>query len=174
MLALLLFNVGGYQLLFQYFIYQSDHSITDQINNNRYKPADLVEIKIPVHLNIQDWNDFEPVSGQVKIKKDCYNYAELKLTRDTMYLMCIPNFNKALLINANVLYAKAVNDIPLNKKGHDTDAKKVNTLSEYDLHMFKYDHSAFATSLNPTYRPVSLILDRPYIESPGKPPNFIG
>ena len=81
MLALLLFNVGGYQLLFQYFIYQSDHSITENINNNRYRITDLVEVKIPVHLNIQDWGDFKPISGQIKVKETTYDYAELKMTR---------------------------------------------------------------------------------------------
>jgi len=174
MLALLLFNVGGYQLLFQYFIYESDNSITQQINNNHYKSSDLVEVKIPVHLNIQDWDGFKPISGQVKVKENCYNYAELKMTRDTLYLMCIPNHDKARLVNANVIYGKAVNDVlPLSKKGHEQSVKKANTLSEYNLLAFNYHYSAFGVTLKQTKQPVTLKLDRPFIASPGKPPNFI-
>src|ERR1700759_5085324 len=101
MLALLLFNLGGYLLLFQYLIYQSDRSIIQKINNNHYKSSDLVEVKIPVHLNIQDWTEFEPISGVVQLKDNNYNYAELKMTRDTIYLMCIPNANKSRLVTAN-------------------------------------------------------------------------
>jgi len=67
MLVLFLFNLGGYQLLFQYFIYESDVSITQQINNNHYKSSDLVEVKIPVHLNnFQNWDEFKPVSRHLK------------------------------------------------------------------------------------------------------------
>src|ERR1700761_8764985 len=101
MLALLMFNMGGYMFFFQYLIYRSDISINEQINNNRYKSTDLVEIKIPVKLNIQDWSEYEVISGQVKLKDTTYNYAELKMTRDTMYLKCIPNHEKGRLVNAN-------------------------------------------------------------------------
>ncbi|SDT42600.1 hypothetical protein SAMN05216490_3436 [Mucilaginibacter mallensis] len=175
MLVLFLFNLGGYQLLFQYFIYESDVSITQQINNNNYKPADLVEVKIPVQLNnFQSWDEFKPVSGQVKVKDNCYNYAALKMTRDTMYLMVIPNHDKAHIINAKNIYAKQINGIPLNKKSHEQTTKKANTLSEYNLLALQDIYSRYGIFLTQTNKPVSLKFDRPFIESPVKPPNFIG
>ena len=133
MLMLLVFNLGGYQLLFQYFIYQSDDFITGQINNNRYKSTDLVEVKIPVHLVISDWDAFQPIGGQVKLKDKVYNYAELRLTRDTMYLMCLPNHEKARIINAKNVYNKQVNDIPVNKKSNLPLIKK-NLSENYYTH----------------------------------------
>jgi hypothetical protein len=133
MLMLLIFNMGGYQLLFQYFIYQSDNFITEQINNNRYKSTDLIEVKIPVHLTISDWDAFQPIGGQLKVKDKVYNYAELRLTRDTMYLMCIPNHEKARIINAKNVYAKQVNDIPVNKKSNLPLLKK-NISENYYTH----------------------------------------
>lgn len=138
MLVLLLFNIGGYMLLFQYFIYRSDNSITQRINNNRYKSSELVEVKIPVHLNIQDWNEYEPISGQVQLKDNCYNYAELKMTKDTLYLMCIPNHDKTRLINANIIYAKQVSDIPLNKKSQAPLTKKSINESQYNYQIIQY------------------------------------
>ena len=131
MLALLVFNMGGYMFFFQYLIYRSDNSISEQINNNRYKSTDLVEIKIPVKLHIQDWSEYEVISGQVKLKDTTYNYAELKMTRDTMYLKCIPNHEKGRLVNANIIYGKQVNDIPLSKKAHLPLIKKSFSDSEY-------------------------------------------
>ena len=130
---LLIFNLGGYQLLFQYFIYQSDNFITEQINNNRYKSTDLVEVKIPVHLIISDWDAFQPIGGQVRFKDKVYNYAELRLTRDTMYLMCIPNHEKARIINAKNAYNKQINDIPVNKKSNLPLIKK-NISENYYTH----------------------------------------
>jgi len=131
MLALLLFNMGGYLLVFQYFIIRSDNAIDEQINNNHYKSADLVNIKIPVRLNIQDWSDYEVISGQVKIKDTIYNYAELKMTRDTMYLKCITNHEKGRLVNAKIIYGKQVNDAPVNKKMPLPLVKKNFSENEY-------------------------------------------
>lgn len=171
MLALFLFNMGGYQLLFQYVIYRSDVAISNQINNNKYQSTDLVDIKIPVHLNIQDWADYQPISGQIKDGATCYNYAELKMTKDTLYLKCIQNTDKAKLISAKIIYTKQLNDIPTNKKAHNVPVKKANTLSDYRLQAFNYHHSRFGKSFVQNIQPVTCKLDRPYISSPGKPPN---
>lgn len=139
MLALLLFNIGGYTLLFQFFIYQSDNSILSRINNNSYNRTDLVEVKIPVHLAIEDWATYQPISGQVQFKNNNYNYAELKLTRDTMYLLCIPNQDKSRLANANIIYAKEVSDIPANKKSTLPSIKKTANESIYNYSFLPYN-----------------------------------
>jgi len=131
MLSLLLFNLGGYMLLFQFLIYRSDTSIIENINNNCYKSSDLVEVKMPVHLNIADWHDYEVIGGQVKFKEHIYNYAELKLTRDTMYLLCLPNRDKTRLAKMNISYAKQITGIPQNKKSHMPDAKKLFSGNDY-------------------------------------------
>lgn len=118
-------------LFFYYLIERSDKSIDEQIDKNQYQSSDLVDIKIPVHLNIRDWDDYALVSGQVTIKDTVYNYAELKMTRDTMFLKCIPNHDKALLVNAKVIYGKQVNDVPVNKKSNLTLIKKNFSVNEY-------------------------------------------
>lgn len=139
MLVLLLFNLGGYTLLFQYFIYRSDASIIENINQNHYHSKDLVEVKIPVHLVIDDWKDFALLSGTIHLKDNSYNYAELKMTKDTMYLLCIPNTAKSRLIKANNIYAKQVSDIPLNKESHTTAIKKsINDIQcNYSASLYK-------------------------------------
>jgi len=129
MLFLLLFNMGGYLLFFQFLIYRSDTSIIENINANRYKSSDLVEVKIPVHLTITDWHDYAVISGQVKFKEHIYDYAELKMTRDTMYLKCIANHEKGRLVNA--IYGKQVNDIPIGKKAALPSLKKIFSENQY-------------------------------------------
>ena len=117
MLIVLMFNIGGYMLLFQYFISQSDRFANEQISKGLYKPDELVEIKIPVNLpHIQNQTDFQGISGQVKLSDNDYNYVALKITRDTMYLMCIPNYEKTRLIGENVITAKNISDSPLAKR----------------------------------------------------------
>jgi hypothetical protein len=170
MLALLLFNSGGYALLFQYFIYRSDNSVNERINNNQYKNTDLFEVKIPVHLNITDWNEYELVSGQVQLRDNSYNYAELKMTRDTMYLMCIPNPEKGRLVNANIIYAKYVNDIPMNKKSHAPSVKKVISENVYNYTETQSKPNLTAEAVTPLPNFALRNILKPFIGIPCQPP----
>ena len=145
-----------------------------QIFDNKIDKTKLVEIKIPVNMpTIQDWNEYEEIVGQIQLKDAFYNYVRLKMTRDTMYFVCLQNSVKTRLVNANVITAKEISDVPISKKGQDPISKKVNTLSEYNLQAFKYSYSTFGIFLKQNNDPVSIKLNDPFIESPGKPPNFI-
>jgi hypothetical protein len=116
MLCSILFNLGGYTLLFQYLINRTDSSLYEQINDNRYKMNDLVAIKIPaVQKTVEDEAEYAPVSGQVKLKDTVYNFAYLKMTRDTMYLLCLPNKEKGRLKNARIIYSRQISDISYEK-----------------------------------------------------------
>jgi hypothetical protein len=146
-----------------------------QIFDNKIDDTRLLEIKIPVHMpTVQDWTEYEVIEGQIQLKDAYYNYVRLKMTRDTMFFICVPNTVKTQLTKANIITAKQINDVPLTKKGQNPAIKKVNTLSEYNLQAFKYNYSAFGEFLKPENKSFSLKLDYPYISSPGKPPNFIG
>jgi len=157
--------------LFQYLIYRSDVSIIEKINHNNYKTADLVEVKLPVHLHIQDWNEYEVISGQVKLNGNNYNYAELKLTRDTMYLLCIPNHNKWRLMNAKVVYAKQVNDVPVNKKPQFPVIKKY--LSDYNYNAGRAGNNSITcenVKCKPDYSFAALV--KTLIHINGRPPEL--
>lgn len=174
LLSIHLFNMGGYALCYQYFIHQTDVQMVKQIYDNKIDDKKLIEIKIPSHLPImQDWDQYQEVVGQIQLKDAYYNYVRMRMTRDTMYFICIANTAKTQLVNANIVTAKEINDVPLSKKGHDPVAKKVNTLSEYNLQVFNYQYAAFGTLLKQNCKSVYCNINHPYIESPGKPPNFI-
>lgn len=144
-----------------------------QIFDNKIDNTKLVEIKIPVNMpTVQDWDDYEVIEGQIQLKDAYYNYVRLKMTRDTMYFICIANESKTRLEHANIITAKEINDVPLTKKGEAPVSKKINTLSEYNLQAFEYDYVAFATEIKQVVKPLTFQLSWPYIESPGKPPNF--
>jgi hypothetical protein len=145
-----------------------------QIFDNKIDNTKLIEIKIPAHLPImQDWGEYQEIVGQIQLKDAFYNYVKLKMTRDTMFFICVPNTAKTRLVSANVVNAKEIADVPVSKKGHDPIAKKVNALSEYNLQAFKYHYIPFGTFLGKNSSALSCTLISPYIESPGKPPNFI-
>lgn len=168
-----LLSLGGYELVFKYFIHQSDVQIVKQMYDNKFNSQKLIEIKVPVNMpTIQDWAEYEQVTGQIQLNGGYYNYIRIKMTRDTMSLICLPNKVKENLIKANIIAAKNLNDVPLSKKGTTTSTKKV--ISEYDhvYQVLKCDYVAFEERSSPTINTLSLQLTDPYIESPGKPPNF--
>ena len=174
LLSIHLFYIGGYSLLFQYYINKADEQMVKEIFDNKIDTTQLIQLKIPVNMpTIQDWTDYEVVEGQIQLKDAYYNYVGLKMTRDTMYFVCLPNATKTRLVNANIITAKEIADVPLSKKGQEPASKKANTLSDYNLQAFNYNYSTHGTFQKLNQAPGTVISDDPFIESPGKPPNFI-
>ena len=160
--------------MFQYYIHQADAQMVKQIFENKIDKTKLIELKIPVNMpTISDWAEYEEIVGQIQLKDAYYNYVRLRMTRDTMYVICLQNTAKTRLVNANVITVKEISDVPLSKKGQSPVSKKVNTLSEYNLQAFKYTYAAFGIPLKRNHAILSFQLSKPFIGSPGKPPNFI-
>ena len=172
LLSVHLFNLGGYALFYQYFINRADDQMVKEVYKDKINDSRFIELKIPVHMpTVTDWTDYEVVAGQIQLKDAYYNYVKLKMTRDTMYFICLPNTAKTRLVAANIITARQISDVPMSKKA-DQAAKRVNTTDEYSLPSFKYQYTSFEILKKPTYRSVTIGIDAPYIESPGKPPNF--
>ncbi|MET3981539.1 hypothetical protein ABIB62_004153 [Mucilaginibacter sp. UYP25] len=175
LLSIHLFNTGGYTFVFQYFIHQSELSIVKNIYENKVDATQLVQIKIPVNnKGITDWPDYERVLGQVQLKNGFYNYVGVKMTRDTMFLVCVANSVKTKLFNANIIMAKNVSDAPLSKKGEAPAKKASSSMSDYNYPVVTYNFFSFDDTVEQLADSISSSLTNPYIESPGKPPNYIG
>jgi hypothetical protein len=142
-----------------------------QVYENKIDDKNLVLLKIPVNMpTINDWTEYETVAGQIQLKDAYYNYVKLKMTRDTMYFVCYANTAKTSLVKANVITAKEFSDVPMSKKS-DAVAKKLSSLSEYNLTAFTFQHAVIGDVVKPAYVTLLSNLDNPYISSPGKPPN---
>ncbi|MDB5134463.1 MAG: hypothetical protein JWP37_1066 [Mucilaginibacter sp.] len=173
LLGVHLFNLGGYALVFNYFIHRSDVQIVKQMYDNKFNSAKLLELKVPVHMpTMQDWTEYEHVEGQIQLNNAYYDYVSLKMTRDTMYLVCLPNNVKTHLVNANVIVAKNLNDVPLSKKGAASSSKKADSGYDNVYQVLQCNYSPLAKLIREVDNTFSCHLTDPYIESPGKPPNF--
>lgn len=167
-----LFNMGGYAVFFQYFIHRSDVQIVKQMYDDKFDNSKLIEIKIPVNMpTVQDWTDFQNIQGQIQFKGSYYNYVRLKMTRDTLSFMCLPNTVKNHLEKAKIAAEKNIADVPLNKKGHDNSVKKADPGYDHVYQAVNCDYARFSTQLKPFINSSSFRLTDPYISSPGKPPN---
>jgi len=173
LLSVHLFYLGGYALLFQYYIHKADVRMVKQVYDNKINNAKLIELKIPVHMpTVLNWSEYAVVAGQIQLKNAYYNYVKLKMTRDTMFFVCLPNTTKTRLVNANIIIAKQISDVPLSKKG-DQGVKKINTFIQYNFQAFQYRYSEFGTFLKRANIDIAFQLNNPFIDSPVKPPTFI-
>ena len=171
MLATILFNSGGYDLFFQYMIYRSDVKIFDKINNNHYRSSDLVEVKIPVNMPTQqDWDGYQAISGQVEVKGIRYDYAEIKITRNMLYLRVVPNTDLSELVKAKVLYGKLMNDLPTSNSKHSNIplAKKSLSVSEYLTFTYTHLPAVMIKKFNLSYTSPGVL--KPALEVGGQPP----
>jgi hypothetical protein len=159
-------------LLQSYMVAQADRRMNELISHNLYDPNKLVEVKVKQNLpGINEWADYKNVSGSIQLKNACYNYVKLKFTKDTLYVMCVPNYEKTRLIDNNVIYAKQVNDIPTDKT--KDAAKKAGTDKTYDYLRLVINFLRFKdippVGVNKTYQ---LSAD-PFIATPGQPPEVL-
>lgn len=173
LLSMHLFYLGGYMLAFQYFMNRSDDQLVTQLYGNGANSSKLIKLKIPVHMpTLDDWTDYANIQGQVQVKDAYYNYVRLKMTKDTLYLICLPNTVKASLANANIIMTKNLNDIPFSKKSaNNSSNKKAESTYDHFYQVVKCDYVPLASLIKITPRSEKINLSNPYIESPGKPPN---
>jgi hypothetical protein len=170
LLGIHLFTIGGYMPVLEYLIHQSDVQIVKEIYDNKINTKKLIELKIPVHLpDVQSWSDFEHVEGQVVLKDTFYNYVRMKITRDTLDLLCIPNTAKTRLQKANVILAKEFSDVPLGKKGHDGSTKRSIDL-QYHFISTSYVYDREPIPLTQKYSDVVAKLLNPCLKTRGQPP----
>lgn len=173
MLVVHLFNMGGYLLLNQYLVYQSDKFITRQISKGKYDVNNLIEIKIKQHLpQIRDWKTYIRVSGQIQLKGVAYNYVKLKMTRDTMFVQCIPNYQTTKLLDENIICAKQINDVPISKKAHESAAKKTGVDNKYSFPITTFAFFTAPPVIQKLSTFIYISINHPLVSVAGRPPEI--
>lgn len=167
-----MFTICGHLVLYQYFVYRSDKLFNDQISKNLYNVHDLVQIKVPAHTALaQNWSSFEKINGQIQFKNTCYNYVKLKLTKDTIYLMCVPNYEKTRLFNQNIINASQISDIPVTKKDHVPFGKSID-LGNYNYPVVLFRFSPTVVTLQSNSITGNFDHVKNYITIPHQPPKM--
>lgn len=139
--------MGGYHMLYQYFIYQSDKVMNEHIAKNQYNIHELVQVKIPVSMpGIYSETAYQSISGQIQFREGCYNYVKLKLTKDTMFVMCVPNYEKTRLVSSNIICAKQLADLPASKHDNLPSIKKSGQ-DIYNFETFNFYLNSTVTNL---------------------------
>jgi len=154
----------------QLLVYKAIKFYNAQTSKDLYDVNDLTEIKIPaLSPYITDWARYEDVSGRVDFKDASYNYVKMKITKEGIYLMCVPNYSTTRLSPNNVISDKQIKDIPVHPKSH-VPFGKIKALDN-----FKFSFAQFA--FNATVKHVkNLIAERVHgvfshtLDIPEQPP----
>jgi hypothetical protein len=173
MLITHMLNLLGYMALNQYFTNKSNGVIAREIAKGKYNSRDLIEIKIKQNLPfIHDWDSYVNISGQLQLDGIAYNYVKLRVTRDTVYVQCIPNYETTKLLNENVICAKRLNNAPISKRTHESSEKKLGSDAKYNCPEISY---SFIKPAEPVQSPGTFIyisMPDAFVSVGGQPPEM--
>ncbi|MEO5599502.1 MAG: hypothetical protein ABIR06_01110 [Cyclobacteriaceae bacterium] len=113
LLAIFLFNVGGYYIVFWGLRVKADQLLTERLDANEYKSNETIEIKIPVRLPypIQQ-QEFERIDGKFEHNGEVFKLVKHKLENDTVYIVCIRDHRIEHLESTLTDYVNASNALP--------------------------------------------------------------
>lgn len=115
LLGILLFNLGGYHLLTNYFELRADRQLQANLDLENYDQADLFSIKVPASLPYGTSSEkFDRVDGDIQINGVTYTYVKRRFYRDSLELLCIANTARTSINNARVEFARLASDIVSN------------------------------------------------------------
>jgi hypothetical protein len=173
MLSIYLFNIAGQLAVHQYFSYVANKFFNEQSSKGLYNTGDLTEVEIPVNMpNIADWKDYENIAGQIQFGDASYNYVKMRITRHTLYLMCVPNYDATRLLNQNIIGAKQVKHTPVPKKDHVPYSKTtLSGKSDFAFYQFTF-HSFYKTIQMSDAQPAQRLACH-HLSIPDQPPRRI-
>lgn len=128
---ILAFNWLGYDVVVAVLNAKARHTAQRAIDQRRYDPTQLIEIKVPLDLPYStDWSSFEQVKGVISFEGVLYNFVERKYENGQMTYRCLPNQRGTEIQNARDYFYSLVYDLDKQEKGDSAPkqhaSKKLN------------------------------------------------
>lgn len=144
LLGILLFNLGGYRLLSDFFEDRADNHLQALLDRDQYDESELISIKVPASLPYgASTKQFERVDGQIEINGVNYTYVKRRFYQDSLELLCIPNLAKNSIQNAKQEFARLANDFINNNSSKKSSAHHTHT-AKYSVQDFTDTHAFFS------------------------------
>jgi hypothetical protein len=164
------YNIGGQLLFHEYLVYQSDKLFDKEINQNHYNVDDLTEIRIPINMpGLENWKSYQNLRGRIQFGNTAYNYVKIKMTRNAIYLVCIPNYATTHLYDINIINATQIPDIPVPKKDHVPFGKINLATYNHQSMYYKFSTPIFMIRKVIYYEQANIL--HSIITGPGRPPD---
>ncbi len=151
MLAILLFNFGGYRMLSDYLETKAEENLIAELDQDLYDESTLLHIKVPAVLPYGTNSEkYERVNGNIEINGVAYSYVKRRFFKDSLELLCMPNAEKAGIRSARDDFFRLANDFVSNtttKKNNNTHphATKFSVQDFTEDHFFSWQFSGVFT-----------------------------
>lgn len=117
LLAVFLFQLVGYYFVYLGLAFQANQTLISRLDAHDYSADQTMTLKIPFTLPYwMDAEQFERVDGDFEYQGQFYKLVKQKLSKDTLYVVCIKNQDKKQLFDALSEYIKFSSDLPTTSK----------------------------------------------------------
>lgn len=94
-----------------YLQQQQSSALEARIDQDQYDEAQLISIKVSLNLPYYNgYTEFERTYGSIKIEGVDYEYVKRRVYKDTLELLCLPNYQKTKLSTVSGEIAKGIAD----------------------------------------------------------------
>jgi hypothetical protein len=117
LLAVFLFQLVGYYFVYLGLTIQANNDLISRLDAHNYSADETITLKIPFTLPYwMDAEKFERVDGDFEHQGQFYKLVSQKLSKDTLYVVCIKNEDKNQLFGSLTDYIKLSNELPAKSK----------------------------------------------------------
>ena len=177
LIALFIFNLFGYRVLFYVAQQQSDINIARALDKDQYNEEELITIKIPMSVPYQiERKEFERFDGEVNLNGKIYKYVKRKVCDGNLILLCLPDHNKMHLETAKNDLFKNANDLQNSgskKSDNSKQASGKNISNEYNENITEYKIACYKVVNNFGFPNKVSPLSSAFHSSPEQPPELI-
>ncbi|MEQ8686861.1 MAG: hypothetical protein RIF36_14415 [Imperialibacter sp.] len=101
LLFLFLLNIIGFYGVFMGLKYNLEQQVVSDLDSDNFNEDQLVEFKVAVSLAyMPDQARYERVDGLIEVEGKYYRLVKQKYAGDTLYIVCLPDYNQQKLHEA--------------------------------------------------------------------------
>jgi hypothetical protein len=117
LLALFLFNVGGYYVIFWGLRQHHNYQFNAKLDANQYSSDQTVELKFHLSLPYPSLQyEYERVNGKFEHNGEFYKLVKKQLRNDTLYVVCIRDKHEERIVETMNEVENLASDVPASDK----------------------------------------------------------
>ena len=120
----------GYYGVFVGLQYKNDRDMLQKFDAENYSDSETITLAIPISVPYAaDAKDFQRVDGKFEYKGEFYRLVKQRLSHDTLYLVCVKDFEKKRIDSAIADFVKTFTDKPVDN--HSNAKIVVSFIKDY-------------------------------------------
>jgi hypothetical protein len=132
LLALFLFNVGGYYIVFWGLRQHHNYQLNSRLDANQYSKEETVELKIPLSLPYPlTQSGYERINGRFEHNGEFYKLVKKQVVNDILYVVCIRDQKEKQIVETMKEVESLTSDVPTSDKDISLLAK---LLKDFESH----------------------------------------